>query len=171
MKLEKNGFTAFELIIVIAISLIGVSIAIPGITEIGKRDAIRSEARDLKNTFFHSRMEAVKRNRSVTVAFNCDGYDYIAFIDNNHSCEYDFGDEILYRQNFTYSSFDNNKAGGDGLSFIVNDNGQPALRWDSKGIPNRNGAGFGAGTAYLSGSKTHLKVIVSKTGNIRIASY
>jgi|LGOV01.1.fsa_nt_gb prepilin-type N-terminal cleavage/methylation domain-containing protein len=171
MKLGKNGFTVLELLIVIAILLIGASIAIPSILEMGKRDGIRSDARDLKNIFFRTRMEAVKLNRSVTVAFNCGGNDYIAFIDTDHSCEYDLGDEVLYRQNLSYCSFDNSKAGGDGLSFIANDNGLPALRWDSKGIPNRNGAGFGAGTAYLMGEEAHYKVIVSKTGNIRITTY
>ncbi len=171
MKLGKNGFTVLELLIVIAILLIGASIAVPSILEIGKRDGIRSDARDLKNIFFRSRMEAVKLNRSVTVAFNCDGHDYIAFIDNDNSCEYDLGDEILYQQNLSYSSFDNNEAGGDGLSFIANDHGFPALRWDAKGIPNRNGAGFGAGTAYLAGAEAHYRVIVSKTGNIRITTY
>lgn len=171
MKLGENGLTILELLITITILLIGASIAIPSILEMGKRDGIRSDARDLKNIFFRSRMEAVKLNRSVTVAFNCNGSDYISFIDNNQSCEYDLGDEILYQQNLHYCTFDNTEAGGDGLSFIANDHGFPALRWDSKGIPNRNGAGFGAGTAYLVGEHAHYKVIVSKTGNIRITTY
>lgn len=171
MKLCKNGFTVTELIIVMSILLIGASIALPSIIKIGRSDAIKSDARDLKNIFSRARMEAIKLNKSVTIVFCREGVDYIAFVDNDHSCEYDLGEEILFQQTLTLSEFDAKEAGGDGLSFIANDHGFPALRWDSKGIPNRNGVGFGAGTAYLTGEEAHYKVIVSKTGSIRITAY
>jgi len=40
MKLGENGLTILELLITITILLIGASIAIPSILEMGKRDGI-----------------------------------------------------------------------------------------------------------------------------------
>lgn len=170
MKLNHYGFTVVEFITVAAVFLISATIAMSGITEIGQRDRVKSEVRDLKNIFFRARMESIRRNRSITVAFNLNGYDYMAFVDNNVNCEYDSDDEIIHQQTLCSASFDQTKGGGDGLTFVANDNGHPALRWDPKGFPQKNGTGFGAGTAYLTGENMSYRVIVSKTGNIRISS-
>ena len=172
MRKYQEGFTLLELLIVIAILLVGTSIALPSIMDMGRRDGVKSDARDLRNVFFRTRMEAIKLNQSVTVIFNHEGCDYMAFVDENDSCEFDAEDEtIICNGNFSYSELDNTQAGGDGLSFVNNDNDIPALRWDSKGYTHNNGNGFGAGTAYLGGAGIHYRVIVSKTGNIRISTY
>jgi len=173
MGKQNLGFTVLELLIVIAILLIGTSIALPSITKMGQRAGVKSDARDLKNVLFRARMEAVKLNKSVSVIFNHAGCDYMAFVDENDSCEYDGvdGEKIICQGNLSYAALDDNEGGGDGLTFVANDDGEPALRWDSKGLPYRNGAGFAAGTAYLYGGGAQYRVIMSKTGNVRISTY
>jgi len=172
MRKYQAGFTLLELLIVIAILLVGTSIALPSIMDMGRRDGVKAEARDIKNIFFRARMEALKLNQSVTVVFNQNGCDCMAFVDTNDSCEYDAGDgAIISSVSFSYAKFDDNKGGGDGLTFVANDNNKPALRWDTKGLPHRNGTGFGSGAAYLCGSNARYGVIVSKAGNTRISSY
>lgn len=171
MSGKESGFTLMELLVVIAILIVGTSIALPQIIQMGRNSGVKSDARDLKNLLFYARMEAVKLNRSVTVVFNRDGFDYMAFVDEDDSCEYDLGtDRMLRSQNFTHATFDQDKS-GDGLTFVSNDNNYPAIRWSAKGIPLRNEAGFGAGTAYLKGTAVKYSVIVSKTGNVRVGSY
>lgn len=98
MKQDHYGFTIVELLTVTTIFLIGATIAMSTIIEIGRRDGVKSEVRDLKNIFSHARMDAIRRNRSITVAFNLSGCDYMSFVDNNMNCEYDSDDEMLYQQ-------------------------------------------------------------------------
>ena len=58
-------------------------------------------------------MEAVRLNKSVTVVFSRDGYDYMAFVDEDDSCEYDEGDgEIVCREELSHSRFDCTEAAG-----------------------------------------------------------
>ncbi len=172
MKQTQKGFTLLELITAISLIAIGTAIALPSLLAAGESSGIKSDARDLKNTFALCRMEAIKRNCSVTLLFNKNGYDYMGFIDTDNSCEFDPAKEVILRQNsFSHAVFDVNKSDGDGLTFIENDNGHPCLRWDSRGLPHRNGTGFGAGTAYLQNTTNRYCVIVSKTGVIRISLY
>jgi prepilin-type N-terminal cleavage/methylation domain-containing protein len=172
MTVHNSGFTIIELLVVITILLIGTSTALPNLRSIGQNNGVKSDARDLKNTFFTTRMEAIKRNRSVTIVFNHKGHDYTAFVDENNSCELDAGiDSVICNGSFSCCSLDNSQGGDDGLSFVANDDDEPALRWDNKGYPHNNGGGFGAGTAYLAREDARYCVIVSKTGNVRIKSY
>jgi len=172
MKNKTTGLTLMELLMALTILAIGTSIAVPSITRLGRIYNTKRAARELKTTFNQARMEAIKLNTSVTVVFNQGNYDYLVFIDSNNSCEYDAESEAIIKRVKLYGArFDTSKAGGDGLSFVKNDNNRPAIRWNTKGLPMRNGTGFGSGTAYIKGPETQYRVIVSKIGNTRISKY
>lgn len=166
------GFTLLELLIVLTVISIITTAALSNLLKSSRTNALKSDARDLENIFAISRMEAIKRNCSVTILFNKNDQDCLTFIDSNHSCEFDPPQEtVLLKYNLSSAFFDSSKSDGDGLSFIENDNGYPSLRWDNRGLPHRNGNGFGAGTAYLCNEESHYCIIVSKTGLIRIKPY
>jgi prepilin-type N-terminal cleavage/methylation domain-containing protein len=167
----QRGFTLLELIVIVAIITILGAVAVPALSNMAKRDGVKSDVRKLKDAFFQAKMKAIELNSSVTMAFDCYGGDYIAFVDETESCKYDPStDDILLEGNFEYSNYDVNKS-DDGLTFVSNDNGYPAFRWGSRGYTHGASGGFGAGTAYVSGSGAKYKVVVSSTGNIRIESY
>lgn len=167
----QTGFTLLELIVVVAIFALVGAVAVPALSNMARRDGVKSDVRNLKEAFSQSKMKAIELNRSVSMAFDCYGRDYMAFVDETHNCEYDAGtDVVLLEGRLKYSSFDAGKS-DDGLTFVDNDNGYPAFRWDGRGYTHGASGGFGAGTAYLSGSGAKYKVVVSSTGNIRIEPY
>lgn len=172
MKYSTYGFSLLELICALCIFSILATIAIPKLKAYNLANRLKSDARDLKNMFTRCQMEAIRLNQSVTLVFNKDRYDYFVFVDKNDSCEFDIKSEtILWKNNFSQAHFDASKSDGDGLTFINNDNGLPCLRWDSRGLPHRNGEGFGAGTAYICNGTTRYCVIISKNGHIRLSTY
>lgn len=170
LKLQR-GFTLLELIVIVAIIVTIGAVAVPGLTNMAKQNGVKSDVRKLKDALFQAKMRAIELNSSVTIAFDCYESDYMAFTDEAESCEYASStDDILLKGNFEYSDYDANQS-DDGLTFVNNDNGHPAFRWDGRGYTHGATGGFGAGTAYLSGSGAKYKVIVSSTGNIRIEGY
>jgi type IV fimbrial biogenesis protein FimT len=167
----QRGFTLLELIVIIAITAVLGAVAIPGLSTIAKQNGVKADVRKLKDTLFQAKMKAIELNSSVSMVFDCYGWDYIAFVDDENSCEYDpTTDDILFQGNFEYSDYDANQS-DDGLTFVNNDDEYPAFRWGPKGYTHGASGGFGAGTAYVSGAGARFKVVVSSTGNIRIESY
>jgi prepilin-type N-terminal cleavage/methylation domain-containing protein len=170
--LNEDGITLIELLIVIAIFTILVPLAATRVLALSQHYALLSDVRDLKNSLAFCRLEAIKRNTSITVVFNTPDHSYVAFVDDDSSCEQNPDTEGMLAQNrFSRATFDLSKSDGDGLTFVENDNGYPAIRWNEKGFPCRNDTGFGAGTAYLTDGISHYCVVVTKTGVIRITSY
>nr|WP_320049078.1 GspH/FimT family pseudopilin [uncultured Desulfuromonas sp.] len=172
MRYYSSGFTLLELLITLGILTVCLVVALPNLAPCLTANKVKSDARDLHNLFATTRMEAIRRNQSVTLIFNRNQYQITAFLDRNNSCELDAGqDAILWKKNFSAALFDETKSDGDGLTFKNNDNGYPCLRWDSRGLPHCNSGGFGAGTAYLYRQSQRYSVVVSKTGKVRLCDY
>ena len=83
---EPGGFTAVEVLIVIAILLALAAVAIPNFSGWASKQRLKSVARDMFTHFQYARLEAVKRSSNVALQFNPDVGNspgsYIVFMDN-----------------------------------------------------------------------------------------
>lgn len=91
-KKEQWGFTLVEVMIVVAIIGILAAVATPGIMATIPRYRLRAEARELLINFKKAKMEAVKRNRNVVLAFTpavgALGGSYRVFVDTDSNNSY-----------------------------------------------------------------------------------
>ncbi|TAK65675.1 MAG: prepilin-type N-terminal cleavage/methylation domain-containing protein [Betaproteobacteria bacterium] len=67
-RIDQEGFTLIEILIVIAIVGILASIAAPSFNELIKSQRIKSMATDLNSSLTLARSEAIKRNKNVTMS-------------------------------------------------------------------------------------------------------
>ena len=83
---EPGGFTAVEVLIVIAILMALAAVAIPNLSHWASNQRLKSVARDLVTYFQYARLEAVKRSSDIALQFNRDVGNspgsYIIFVDN-----------------------------------------------------------------------------------------
>jgi len=166
---KKSGVTLIELMIAIGIIGILTAIAVPNVMKWLPNYRLKAAARDLYSNMQRAKMEAVKRNCNATITFNLPvggtNYDCVNYIDSNNNLEYDAGEEILLRLNFT----DYKSVNITGNTFTNNDNGRPSVAFNSKGLPINNSGGFGAGTITLTNTNGRIyTVILNSTGSIKI---
>ena len=83
---EPRGFTAVEVLIVIAILMALAAVAIPNLSGWASNQRLKSAARDLVTYFQYARLEAVKRSSYTAFTFNTAGDvgpdGYRIFVDN-----------------------------------------------------------------------------------------
>lgn len=92
----RAGFTLIELLVVIAVIGISLSIAIPQLSTFSRNSLLRSAARELYGQFQRAKLEAIKRNRTVTIAFSPAGQNrYTIFTDSLRNRQYDSGEDLL----------------------------------------------------------------------------
>jgi len=132
---------------------------------------------DLASHLQLAKATAVERSQYCTVSFNLalDGttYDYAIYLDDDADLEHDAEEQVFIRVQLPSGvSLDTSQGGGDGLTFPNNDDGQPSVAFDPWGLPRNNSGGFGAGTAYLRGSRGEgWEVVVSSIGRVRMERY
>lgn len=63
----QSGFTAIELMVVVAITAILVALAAPSFTPLIERWRMRSAAEDLTSTLYYARSEAIQRGGGITI--------------------------------------------------------------------------------------------------------
>ena len=140
-RFSDRGFSLIETIIVIAVLVIGLAIAVPSFTEMGRRNAVKAEAREMKNILARARMDAVRRNESLT-----------ADIDTGaNRCT------VSVTGGAAISSTDFN-----GVQLATSPN-PLSIVWDSRGMTTN------FCTISVVGQDETYNVIVSSAGNIRIA--
>ena len=174
--MKKDGFTLIELLTTFIILGIVTAIAIPGFSRWLPDSRLKSATRDVFSNFQLAKLTSIKSNSFCTITFNqvIDGtsYDYAVYADSDKDLEYDVGEDIITKVLWTdYKdvSFDLTQGGGDGLTFINNDDGLPSIAFTPDGLPKNNLGGLGPGSVFLTnpnGKAT--KVVVSSAGNIRI---
>lgn len=96
-----RGFTAIELMVVVAIVAILAALAGPSFRDLMDNWRVRSAAEQISSSFYYARSEAIKRGGRVSVRKNCSGSvqewqcGWIVFTDANSNGAQDAGDVIL----------------------------------------------------------------------------
>lgn len=103
-KLE-SGFTLVELVIAMVVAAILLAIAIPSFDRLIRNNRMASAVNGLAGAVHLARMEAVRRNKRVTVCkgsanngcANSNGWEqgWIVFEDSNGDANYDSGEDLL----------------------------------------------------------------------------
>lgn len=141
MKMNEKGFSLMELIVVMAILAVGLSIAVPGLMAMGRSNAIKADARSLKNLLAKTRMDAVRRNQSLTVAINTEADSCIVSVTGGATV--------------STTIFNGVQCATSPASL--------AMVWDNKGITSN------FSRIDLFGAEATYSLFVSSAGNIRIA--
>ncbi len=98
-----TGFSLFELMVVISITLIIVTFAAPSFGSLVSRSQIESKANTVFDIFQLARGTAINQGKFITLCPSTDGQQchqqwqlgLMAFIDNNHDREFSGSDEII----------------------------------------------------------------------------
>jgi prepilin-type N-terminal cleavage/methylation domain-containing protein len=140
IKTGNRGFTLIEMLVVMAILAIGLGIAIPGFMEVGQSNAVKSEARQLKNLLERTRMDAVRLNQTLTAAIDV----------ATNQCTVSDPNGVISTTTFNGVNITTNP---DPLQIV----------WNNRGMT----ANFC--TISLAGDKATFNIMVSAAGNIGIA--
>jgi prepilin-type N-terminal cleavage/methylation domain-containing protein len=193
MKRGERGVTLIELAVVMAIVAIIALFMAPAFGAWLDNFRIRQAARELSSDFQFIKMKAINTGRYCSIVFNQDvsgtRYAYVIFPDYDNDLVLDTADAgdldgdgdqenetmdifkpVLLARHVV---FDSSQGSGDGVTFLNNSNGQPAIAFDGQGFPKRAGGAFGAGTVYLKHTNNNRgrKVAVSSAGRIKIEEY
>jgi type IV fimbrial biogenesis protein FimT len=171
-----SGFTLVEVLMTIGVLAVLAAVAVPGFSVWLPNHRLKAAARDVVSNFQLAKLTAVKRNTNCAITFNqaidAQIYDYVVYVDSDKDLEYDAGEEVITRKCWTdYGStnYDFSKGGGDGLTFIHNDEGLPSIAFQAKGFPINKLGGLGMGTVFLKNTNNRAtSIILSSAGNIRI---
>jgi Tfp pilus assembly protein FimT len=137
---QPGGFTATEVLIVIAILMALAAVAIPNLSGLASNQRLKSAARNLFTHFQYARLEAVKRSSNIALNFypdvgNSPG-SYIIFVDNGAGTGGNAGnrsqDGTEERLKYVEMPGDVNL---DNTTFAENAAGTDAFGYNSRGFP------------------------------------
>lgn len=171
---KSNGFSLVELVVVIFIIGVAATIAIPNFISWLPNYRLKAAIQDLYSNFQLAKLTAVQRNRNCTIVFNQTvagtTFDYVVFVDTNGDVEFNAGEPIIVQQllsAYPDVSFDLTKGGGDGLTFVANDDGSPAITFRPNAIPTDNNGGVGNGSVFLTNTNgRENSVVVNISGSV-----
>jgi prepilin-type N-terminal cleavage/methylation domain-containing protein len=175
----SKGFTFLEVLMAMLVIGIIAAFAIPAFSTWLPDYRLKAAARELFSDFQLAKMTAAKTGTYSTICFNqkvgTKTYSYVVFVDADNNLEYDPGEKIIAQRTWGEGdqylgvSFDRSMGGGDGLTFLNNDTGNPCVAFLPSGIPTSNSGGLGMGTVYLRNTKgVKMKLVLSSAGNVRI---
>ena len=162
---QHSGFTLLELMITMAIFAILASIAIPGVIGWLPQYRLGSAAREILAAVEDARLQAVKQNTSIGLAFNIGNDDYTIWIDDGDGG----GTADDATQNGTERTILSGQMSGgvdmSAASFGLN----PRFRFDGMGIPIRTDDSPGGGTVTVTNQNGDSRTItVTRGGNSSI---
>jgi type IV fimbrial biogenesis protein FimT len=185
---EEKGFTLIELLIVVALLAIVATISAPRIGTYMATADFRADARRLVGALKTARMEAVKRNGDCSLSFlTINGVSgYLVYVDNNSDLVFDVPADVSNIQpgedepiiydfdpndgtTIVPKSFDNALILAGDNNMVVNANGEPSVRFNSRGLPFNSGGSPSFKTITLSASADRSKA--QQTGIKRNVTY
>jgi len=162
MKMMGSGFTAVELMVVIAVFSVLVAVSLPLILSSLPKYRQRAAARELVIDFKRAKAEAAKRNRHVLIQFTAAGGagaggGYVLCVDHNanHTCDPDeeFARVAMPRGiRLTGATFSNSNTCG----------------YDPRGMPWRNR--WGRVDVVIPGESKFYRINLSRNGAVRMAT-
>lgn len=159
-QFNNHGFSLIELLITIALFAIGSAIAIPNITKIGQNNAVKRDARQLKDSLAQARMEAIRRNQSVVILFNPTHDGYRIFEDKNSNMTYE-GDGADPDRTISTINIDSLLEGDDIFAE------EPfSISWGPKGKPTS--FNVGTETIEVHAQDQSYAVMISMMGSVQI---
>lgn len=174
-RAHNKAFTLVEMLIVISIMAIITAIAVPGFISWLPDYRLKAATRDMFSNFQKAKMLAVKSMDNIAVTFthdaNGDSTGYVMYVDSDKDFtptdqdgnqEADIITTVLWDRDYknSVSQVSNN--------FAENENDAPTIAFRGNGLP-ADSQGAGNGTVRLKNSNgKERKVIVSRTGNLRI---
>ncbi len=78
----QNGFTIFEMLIVLFFISVLSAIAYPNFLEWNQNNKLRGDARALYSTLQNTKMKAIRNYNNAVITFNAPANAYLSFIDN-----------------------------------------------------------------------------------------
>lgn len=173
---NSRGFTLVEVMVVMVIIALMGLFAAPELMNIRPNMELNSAAREMYGSFQNCKLRAVRHNTNCVITFNqtvgADTFSYYMFLDTNKNFVPDAGETVLGNANLADHKgivFDDSQGGGDGLTFIANASGKPAIGFQSIGMPVAPGGSLPSGTAHLKNSKGKLtSIVIGKSGSISI---
>ena len=167
IKLRSNeqGFTATELIVVMAIIAVLVAIAIPSFSTMVPNYRLKAAARNLYSDMQKARLQAIKENTLIgvsftTVAYPADGGGYTVFIDDGSgggvagNAVQDGGETLLWSRPMEKQ-----------ISLISADIGHvPRFTFTSRGVVD----GSQSGNVQIRNSQRWYKLTVYAVGGLKL---
>lgn len=171
-----SGFTLIEVLMTMVVLGILAALAIPAFSSWVPSYQLKAAAREFYSHCQLAKLTAIKRNRDCTITFNqllgAQLFDYVVYVDSDNDKEYDNGEEVILSRRWMDHGdvgLDRSRGGGDGISFLENDEGLPTIAFKPDGLPVNNLGGLGMGTVFLKNERNlTARVIISSAGNIRI---
>ena len=133
------------------------------IIEVARRSKaqLSRSARDVYANIQKAKLEAVRRNTTLTITFSAN--DYVVYDDSNGNWVYDEPGEILIKR-VLWSEFP-----GVNLNSAAFTSPANGIAFASDGLPRNNVGGLGSGSIILSNdSNLQNTVTISPAGSIRI---
>lgn len=158
---RQSGFTAIELILVLAILAIMAAVAIPGWVSVLPNMRLKSAVRNLKSDLMLAQQRAIRENASVAILLSTASNSYTVFLDNGtgageaNNWSRDASEELIRTVTMPTSVTLDLASFGTGL--------QPRVCFNGRGLPNE------AGEVRLSNTKNIIRRIdLSVTGRAKI---
>jgi len=166
----SNGFSAVELMTVLAIAAILMAIAVPNLAPFMAQTRISTTTNDFFTAVNMARSEALSRGRRVDMVPK-DGVDWskgwVVFVDADKDQTVTVGDTVLLEHEALPAG---TAISGGSSAQPFNDGTKIYLAYNPAGYSQKNSGAFSADTAIIKNQYATRKLVVSALGRPRVCN-